>query len=221
MKKICVLCNKKIGSFDVLSMKLYSEKGICSNCLQKFNVTAVIPSKNTDYSYNKRVYDAIKNDDSYKKMSQDNRDVFEEIFTDILSESKKKYKENLVIDEKLKFEKYKALKEKSKKQILTTSPTISGYEITDYIDIITSEYTLGTGIVSTVASSFSDGSGTESKVYTNKVHDAKKIALDRLRKESARAGGDGVISVQSDIEVFSRDIIVATFTGTCVKLKKI
>ena len=230
MKKICVLCNKKIGSFDVLSMNLNNEKGICSNCLRQFNATVVIPSKNTDYSFNKRVYDAIKKDNLYKNMTPDNRNIFESTFNEILYESKKKYNEYQIIHENKSFEEGSnhenveesdALEEKAKKQIITTAPTISGYEITDYIDIITSEYTLGTGIASSVTSSFADMFGAESEAYTSKVHYAKKIALYRLREESARYGGDGVIAVQADIEVFSRDIIVATCTGTCVKLKKI
>lgn len=220
MKKICILCNKKISSFDINAMPI-GNNAICSNCLHKFNADLKTPSADVNYAFNKRVYNEIKNDISYKLTSTENKEAFERKFKSILSESKKKFGDQAYDEEDEETIAYQKLEEESKNQILTTAPSISGYEIESYIDIITAECTLGTGIASSVTSTLVDMIGAESDSYSSKVHEAISTALERLRIQSLKLGGDGVIGLNTEIEVFSRDIILAICTGTCVKLKKI
>lgn len=192
MKKICIFCGKPIHMLDYGYMDLSDEKAICASCLSRFSTGISRDAKTADYHH--QLYHNIKTSEDYTKLPREDR---------------------YLLDERL------GNNDDGFTQLLSTTDGLTGYEMTGYLGVISAEYTLGTGFLSSFDSSLADLAGGESETYTKKVHMAKMQALKRLQVVSAHLGGDGVIGIHVDLEVFSRDIIVASCYGTCVTLKKI
>ncbi|MCH1982712.1 YbjQ family protein [Ruminococcus sp. OA3] len=105
--------------------------------------------------------------------------------------------------------------------LITSGFNIEGYRITKYLGIYTGEAALGTGFLSSLGAGFADILGSNSSMYSNKLQNAKNIAMKVMLDNASRAGADGIIGVDIDYASFSADIMGAIVSGTAVKLEKI
>jgi len=122
------------------------------------------------------------------------------------------YKENPEINE---------IQKKLSDIILTTTNNLEGYEILEYLGIESVELVMGTGIISEVVSDLSDLIGERSGQFEDKMANAKKNALTRLRKKAFDSGGNAVIGIELDYPVYSGNKMGVVVYGTVVKTKKI
>lgn len=115
----------------------------------------------------------------------------------------------------------KAKEEQISNFLRTTSSSFEGYRITKYLGIYSGHCALGTSILSEISAGISDILGTDSDRMANKLFEAKNIAITRLIKQCTEVGADGVLAVDTDIMTLSNNMIVASATGTAVKLEKL
>lgn len=103
---------------------------------------------------------------------------------------------------------------------LTTGYNFEGYNITNYIGLVSGEIVIGTGFLSDFKASVADLLGVESKAYSYKLKDAKKAALRDMIVESVKNGGNAVIGISYGYVVFSGNMIGISVNGTSVKIEK-
>lgn len=107
--------------------------------------------------------------------------------------------------------------------ILTTTPSIDGYEIVKTIEIITAECVFGMNIFKDFMASISDVFGGRSKSTQNLLKQARKNCLNELKIEAAEVGANAVVGVKLDYSEFSgqgKSMLFLVASGTAVVIKK-
>ena len=84
--------------------------------------------------------------------------------------------------------------------IITTTPSVEGYKITDYRGIVVGEAIMGANVVRDVFASITDIVGGRSGAYESKLQDARETALGELEERAAALGANAVVGVDLDYE---------------------
>ena len=108
----------------------------------------------------------------------------------------------------------------TKNMMLCTTAGFEGYNIIDYKGIVSSCVVLGTGIFSELESQVKDMLGKNSKLFEQKIKDARQQAINRLKREAALIGANAVIGIATDIEVTTANMFVVNANGTGVVIEK-
>ncbi len=100
--------------------------------------------------------------------------------------------------------------------LVTTTPSLEGYRITRYIQVVSAQTILGTGFFSEVAAWAADLFGAESKALAWKTQTAREASLRKLRENALAAGADAVIGTSFSYSSNSRSMVSVIVTGTAV-----
>lgn len=162
------------------------------------------------------LYERYKNssEEELKKITVANgyTEETEAVAIEILNSERKEYNDKL-----LKKQKYEqALQEHQ----FTTGFNFEGYEIIEYLGLVSGESVTGTGYLSDLKAGLSDLFGTESVAYSEKMKDVKKAALYDMLEESVEKGGNATIGISYDYITFSGNMIGISVNGTAVKIEK-
>lgn len=103
--------------------------------------------------------------------------------------------------------------------IVTTTPSIEGKEITEYVGIVTGEAIMGANIFRDFFASITDIVGGRSAAYEKELGKARKVALDEMIQKAEDVGGSAVIGVDLDYEVIREGMLMVTVSGTAVKTR--
>jgi len=106
--------------------------------------------------------------------------------------------------------------------LISTTDTLMGFEITEYLGVVTGETVSGANFVRDVMATVTDYVGGRSGTYEEVVGRARESALEELTDRARRRGADGVVGISLDYETIgSRGaMIMVTASGTAVKLRK-
>ena len=99
--------------------------------------------------------------------------------------------------------------------IITTTPSVEGYKITDYRGIVV-EAIMGANVVRDVFASITDIVGGRSGAYESKLQDARETALGELEERAAALGANAVVGVDLDYEVVGQSMLMVSASGTAV-----
>lgn len=104
--------------------------------------------------------------------------------------------------------------------IVTTTPTVEGRKINDYLGIVTGEAIVGANIFKDVFASIRDIVGGRSASYEKELAQAREVALLEMEEEARNRGADAVIGVDLDYEVLGQTngMLMVSVSGTAVKL---
>lgn len=108
--------------------------------------------------------------------------------------------------------------------IVTTTPTIPQMKIEKVIDVITAEVAFGMNVFRDLFSAVTDITGGRSQSTQNVLRDARKKAIDELRKEALAVGADAVIGVDLDYSEFSgggKSMLFIVASGTAVRASQL
>lgn len=107
--------------------------------------------------------------------------------------------------------------------LISTTDMLAGFEITEYLGIVTGETISGVNIVRDVMATVTDYVGGRSTAYEEEVAKARQSALDELADRARMRNADAVIGVSLDYETIgSRGaMIMVTAAGTAVRLRKL
>jgi len=111
----------------------------------------------------------------------------------------------------------------AKELIVTTETTLSGYEVTQRIDIITAECVFGMNIFRDMFAGIRDIFGGRSGASQKVLRDARHTCLTELRREALIVGANAVIAVDLDYSEISGDgksMLLVVTTGTACRVEK-
>lgn len=101
--------------------------------------------------------------------------------------------------------------------IVTTTPSVEGYQIAEYKGIVVGEAILGANIVRDIFAGITDILGGRSGAYEEELAKARTTALRELEERAAALGANAVVGVDLDYEVINNMLMVSA-SGTAVRL---
>ncbi len=104
--------------------------------------------------------------------------------------------------------------------IATAGSAFDGFRITEYLDTISTDGMVGSGIPSAVDAITVDLTGQRSMELAQKMQRAKRIAWEELLWRAHQLGADGVLGVRYDVYMAYSGMFGASVTATAVKLER-
>jgi uncharacterized protein YbjQ (UPF0145 family) len=101
--------------------------------------------------------------------------------------------------------------------IVTTTPSVEGYQIASYKGIVVGEAILGANIIRDVFAGITDILGGRSGAYEQELAKARDVALREMEERAAAVGATAVVGVDLDYEVINNMLMVSA-SGTAVVL---
>ena len=102
--------------------------------------------------------------------------------------------------------------------ILTTTPTIEGQPIKQYLGIVTSETIIGANAIKDFMAGLTDFFGGRSSTYEKVLIEAKDSALAELQQCAAQKGANAIVGIDLDYETVGANggMLMVTVSGTAV-----
>lgn len=103
--------------------------------------------------------------------------------------------------------------------ILTTTNTLDGHKIQEYLGIVSGETIIGANIVRDFFAGIVDIVGGRSASYEEVLIEAKDIALKEMEEKAFELGANAVIGIDLDYETIGKNgsMLMVTAAGTAVK----
>jgi len=104
--------------------------------------------------------------------------------------------------------------------IVTTTPTIEGRPIQDYLGIVTGEVIIGANIFRDFFANIRDVVGGRSSSYERILSEAREQAIAELQARCGELGGNAVVGVDLDYEVIgdTGSMLMVSASGTAVRI---
>jgi len=106
--------------------------------------------------------------------------------------------------------------------IITTTTTIEGKPVQEYLGIVTGEAILGANLFRDLFAGIRDIVGGRSGAYEKELRRAREIALDEMRQAAEQLGANAIIGVDLDYETIEMGggggMLMVTASGTAVRL---
>ncbi len=102
--------------------------------------------------------------------------------------------------------------------ILTTTPTIEGYPVRQYLGVVASETIIGANVFRDIMAGLRDFFGGRSSSYEEVLKKAKDTALQELQERATAMGANAVIGIDLDYETVGANgsMLMVTASGTAV-----
>lgn len=104
--------------------------------------------------------------------------------------------------------------------LLTTTNTIEGKPIQQYLGIVTAETIIGANIFKDIFAGIRDVVGGRSGTYERVIEEARQNALTELEQKAQQMGANAVVAIDLDFETVgsSGSMLMVVATGTAVKI---
>ena len=102
--------------------------------------------------------------------------------------------------------------------IITTTPSVEGRPIRDYLGIVTGEAILGANLFKDFGASIRDVVGGRSAGYEKDLKKARETALAEMQQVAEGLGANAVVGVDLDYETLKGTMLMVTASGTAVKV---
>jgi uncharacterized protein YbjQ (UPF0145 family) len=104
--------------------------------------------------------------------------------------------------------------------IVSTTPTLEGHPIQQYLGIVTGEVIVGANLFRDLFANIRDIVGGRSGSYERILADARTQAIEELQAEAAALGGNAVVGIDLDYEVIGPNgsMLMVSASGTAVKI---
>ncbi len=107
--------------------------------------------------------------------------------------------------------------------LITTTDTVHGYEVTEYLGIVTAEVVYGTNILRDFLAGIRDVIGGRTGSYEKVFEKGQIEAIKKLEKRAQKLAANGVIGIKVDTGTMNLDekgvLFLITATGTAVQLE--
>ncbi|HIX74599.1 MAG TPA: heavy metal-binding domain-containing protein [Candidatus Parabacteroides intestinipullorum] len=105
--------------------------------------------------------------------------------------------------------------------LVTTTSTLEGREIVDYLGIVSGETIIGANLFKDFFAGIRDIVGGRSGSYEDVLREAKETALREMSEQAERMGANAVIGVDLDYETVgsSGSMLMVTAAGTAVRYR--
>ncbi|WP_276357964.1 YbjQ family protein [Cohnella caldifontis] len=102
--------------------------------------------------------------------------------------------------------------------LVTTTPNVEGYRITQYMGIVNGETIMGANIFRDFLASITDVVGGRSGTYESKLKEARDIAISEMTAQAQRMGANAIVGVDVDYEVVREGMLMVAVSGTAVRV---
>lgn len=105
--------------------------------------------------------------------------------------------------------------------IITTTPTVEGKAILEYLGVVTGEAIIGANILKDIFATVRDVVGGRSEAYEDALRTARSEALREMAREAEARGASAVVGMDLDYEVLGakNGMLMVTACGTAVRLQ--
>ena len=105
--------------------------------------------------------------------------------------------------------------------IVTTTPSVEGRTVEDYLGIVSGEAIMGANLFKDIFAGIRDIVGGRSGAYEEELRRAKEIAMAEMQDNARLLGADAVLSVDLDYETVGQNgsMLMVSASGTAVKLE--
>ena len=102
--------------------------------------------------------------------------------------------------------------------ILTTTPTLEGQPIKQYLGIVTGETIIGANAIKDFMAGLTDFFGGRSTTYEKVLIEAKESALAELQQRAAQKGANAIVGIDLDYETVGANggMLMVTVSGPAV-----
>jgi len=107
--------------------------------------------------------------------------------------------------------------------LISTTEELDGWEVTEYLDVVSAHVVAGTGLFSDVAASFSDVFGGRSSSYKKQLEDINEEVTRELKEKAAQQGADAILGLRIDHDEISgqqKGMLMVTAAGTAVRAER-
>lgn len=104
---------------------------------------------------------------------------------------------------------------------MTTTPTVEGKTVNQYLGVVVGEAILGANIFKDLFAGIRDIVGGRSAAYEKELAKARKIAFDELQERAKELGANAVVGIDLDYETVGQQgsMLMVSISGTAVMLK--
>ena len=104
--------------------------------------------------------------------------------------------------------------------IVTTTPSVEGQPVADYLGIVSGEAIMGANMFKDMFAGIRDIVGGRSGAYEEELRRAKDISLSEMTDNARMMGANAILSVDLDYETVGSNgsMLMVTASGTAVKL---
>lgn len=108
-----------------------------------------------------------------------------------------------------------------KDMIITTTPTLEGKPIVEYLGLVSGEAILGANIFRDFLAGIRDIVGGRSAAYEEELRKAKDIAISEMAQQARELGANAVVGVDLDYETIQvgsgGSMLMVSASGTAVR----
>jgi len=104
--------------------------------------------------------------------------------------------------------------------LMTTTPSVDGQRIQQYLGVVTGEAILGANLFKDLFAGIRDLVGGRSSTYERELQKARDIAMQELAERAAELGANAVVGIDIDYEVLGQanGMLMVAASGTAVVL---
>jgi len=107
--------------------------------------------------------------------------------------------------------------------IVSTTPSIEGKKMVEYLGLVSGEAILGANIFKDIFAGIRDIVGGRSGAYEQELRSAKQIALDEMVEQAQALGANAVVGVDLDYETIgvgsAGNMLMVSASGTAVVIE--
>lgn len=106
--------------------------------------------------------------------------------------------------------------------IVTTSQSIEGHQVKEYLGIVSGEIIIGANVIRDFFASIRDFFGGRSGSYERVFLKARETSLNQLQDTAKKLGADAVIATDFYYETVGKNgsMLMVAVTGTAVKISQ-
>jgi len=101
--------------------------------------------------------------------------------------------------------------------IVTSTPSVDGKSISQYLGIVVGETIVATSIFRDVLAGLRDLVGGRSGAYEEKMREAREVALKEMIEEAEKLGANAVVGIDIDYETIGNNMLMVSASGTAVR----
>jgi uncharacterized protein YbjQ (UPF0145 family) len=104
--------------------------------------------------------------------------------------------------------------------ILSTTSTLEGHQVENYLGIVSGETIIGANIFKDFFAGITDIVGGRSSAYEQVLREAKATAMSEMEMQARQLGANAIIGIDLDYETIRQGMLMVTVSGTAVKVYK-
>lgn len=105
--------------------------------------------------------------------------------------------------------------------IISTTPSLDGYQIDQYLGIVSGETIIGANVFKDFFASITDIVGGRSSAYEQVFREAKATAMAEMEMQARHFGANAIVGIDLDYETIRDGMLMVTVAGTAVKVTKL